>query len=104
MQPTLQVHITMSTSSTAAHNTAAWALRPKTRPFVVSPAPYHSPPAGYVAIRVHCVAINPIDWIMQETDIFGAHYPTVFGSDLAGEVIEFGEGVEGLSIGQRVIA
>lgn len=94
----------MSAPSTAAHNTAAWALRPKIRPFVVSSAPYQSPPAGYVAIRVHCVAINPIDWIMQDTDIFGAHYPTVFGSDLAGEVIEFGEGVEGLSIGQRVIA
>lgn len=78
----------MSTISTPAHNTAAWALRPKTRPFVVSSAPYRSPSAGYVAIRVYCVAINPIDWIMQDTDIFGAHYPTVFGSDLAGEVVE----------------
>ena len=85
-------------------NTAAWALKAKSRPFVVSSAPYRAPPPGHVAIKVHCVAINPIDWIMQDQDIFGAHYPAIFGSDLAGEVVQTGEGVVGLYVGQKVIA
>ena len=85
-------------------NTAAWALKAKSRPFVVSSAPYRAPPPGHVAIKVHCVAINPIDWIMQDQDIFGAHYPAIFGSDLAGEVVQTGQGVMGLSVGQKVIA
>ncbi|GAB7331717.1 hypothetical protein MBLNU13_g03697t1 [Cladosporium sp. NU13] len=85
-------------------NTAAWALRAKSRPFVVSSAPYRAPPPDHVAIKVHCVAINPIDWIMQDQDIFGATYPAIFGSDLAGEVVQTGEGVVGLYVGQKVIA
>jgi NADPH:quinone reductase-like Zn-dependent oxidoreductase len=85
-------------------NTAAWALKAKTRPFVVSVAPYRAPPPGHVAIRVQCVAINPIDWIMQDQDIFGARYPAIFGSDLAGEVVQTGQGVAGLYVGQKVIA
>jgi NADPH:quinone reductase-like Zn-dependent oxidoreductase len=85
-------------------NTAAWALKAKTRPFVVSSAPYRAPPPGHVAIKVQCVAINPIDWIMQDQDIFGAKYPAIFGSDLAGEVVQTGQGVVGLFVGQKVIA
>lgn len=91
-------------SPASPFNTAAWALRAKSRPFVVSSAPYRAPPPGHVAIKVHCVAINPIDWIMQDQDIFGAHYPAIFGSDLAGEVVQTGEGVVGLFVGQKVIA
>jgi NADPH:quinone reductase-like Zn-dependent oxidoreductase len=41
---------------------------------------------------------------MQDTDIFGAKYPAIFGSDLAGEVVETGEGVGSLKVGQKVIA
>ena len=94
---------TMATQASPS-NTAAWALKAKTRPFVVSSAPYRAPPPGHVAIKVHYVAINPIDWIMQDQDIFGAHYPAIFGSDLAGEVVQTGEGVVGLYVGQKVIA
>ncbi|KAK0869507.1 hypothetical protein LTR87_013718 [Friedmanniomyces endolithicus] len=86
------------------HNVAAWALKPKQRPLVVSSAPYSSPPKGCVAIRVIDVAVNPIDWILQETDLFGLDYPAIFGSDVAGEIIELGEGVDDLHVGQRVIA
>ena len=86
------------------HNVAAWALKPKQRPLVVGSAPYNSPSKGYVAIRVIDVAVNPIDHILQDTDLFGLEYPTVFGSDVAGDIIELGEGVDDLHIGQRVIA
>jgi len=85
-------------------NVAAWALKPKGRPLVVSNAPYVSPPKDHVAIQVFDVAVNPIDWIIQDSDTFGLKYPTVFGLDVAGEIIEVGEGVKDFHTGQRVIA
>lgn len=85
-------------------NVAAWALKPKQRPFVVSKADYTSPPKDHVAIQVIDVAVNPIDWLMQDNDVFGLKYPTVFGLDVAGAVVELGEGVDDFRIGQRVIA
>ena len=85
-------------------NVAAWALKPKTRPLVVSAAPYTSPPRDHVTIQVVDVAVNPIDWILQDDDLFEMKYPAIFGSDAAGEVVEVGEGVEDFRVGQRVIA
>ncbi|PPJ57800.1 hypothetical protein CBER1_00132 [Cercospora berteroae] len=88
----------------ANKNVAAWALKPNTRPLTVSSAPYTKPPKDHVVIKVFDVAINPIDWILQDDDIFKLKYPTVFGSDAAGEVVEVGEGVDDLRLGQRLIA
>ena len=85
-------------------NVAAWALKPNERPLVVSSAPYTTPPEGYVVVKVNDVAVNPIDWLLQDNDVFDQTYPTVFGQDVAGEIIEVGEGVDEFQIGQRVIA
>lgn len=41
---------------------------------------------------------------MQDQDIFGARYPAIFGSDVAGEVMQTGQGVYHLQVGQKVIA
>lgn len=86
------------------HNTAAWALEPNSRPLVVSSAPYTSPPKQHVVIKVCCVAIDPIDWILQDNDFFGLKYPAILGLDIAGEIVEVGSGIDGLRAGQRVIA
>ena len=86
------------------HNTAAWALKRNGRPFVVSSAPYSSPPNDHVVVQVRCVAINPIDWILQDQDFFGLKYPAIMGLDIAGEIVEVGSGVNDLKVGQRVIA
>lgn len=91
-------------TSVKPHNAAAWALKPKQRPLVVSAAPYASPPHGHVAIEVHCVAANPIDWIVQDQDIFNIKYPAVLGTDVAGKIVEVGAGVKGFRPGERVIA
>lgn len=85
-------------------NVAAWALKAKTRPLTVSKADYTSPPKHHVAIQVVDVAVNPIDWIMQDQDLFGIDYPNVFGQDVAGEVVEVGDKVDDFKVGQRVIA
>ena len=90
--------------SSAPHNVAAWALKAKQRPLVVSSAPYTEPPPGHVVIRVTDVAVNPIDWIQQDTDIFKASYPTVFGQDAAGVIVSVAPDVHDLERGAKVIA
>ena len=59
----------------SSRNAAAWALKPLSRPLVVGAAADPSPPpSGHVVIRVCDVAVNPIDWILQDTDLFGLSY------------------------------
>ena len=55
-------------------------------------------------IQVFDVAINPIDHILQDSDIFGLKYPNILGIDVAGEIYEVGEDVSDFHVGQRVIA
>jgi NADPH:quinone reductase-like Zn-dependent oxidoreductase len=61
------------------------------------------PGRGEVLIRIHAVSLNYRDLLMV-----GGHYnpklamPRIPCSDGAGEVVEVGEGVTGLSLGQRV--
>jgi NADPH:quinone reductase-like Zn-dependent oxidoreductase len=93
----------MAFPSTSPKNVAAWALKPKSRPLIVSNAAYALPPTGHLTIKVAAVAINPIDWIMQDSDLFNLTYPAIFGIDIAGEVVYVGEGV-GFKVGERVIA
>lgn len=88
----------------APNNVAAWALKPKQRPLVVGAAPYTKPPAGHVVVKVYDVAINPIDWILQDDDLFKLEYPTVLGSDVAGEIHAAADDVKDFQIGTRVIA
>lgn len=93
----------MSSPFASPKNVAAWALAPKSRPLVISNAPFALPPAGHLTIKVSAVAINPIDWIMQDSDLFSLRYPAIFGLDIAGEVTYLGEGVD-FKLGQNVIA
>lgn len=81
-------------------NVAAWQLRAKERPLTVSNAPYTRPGKNEVVIKAIDVAVNPIDWILQDRDIFGLQYPTIFGSDVAGEIAELGDGVDEFHVGK----
>nr|POF18593.1 dehydrogenase orse [Quercus suber] len=59
---------------------------------------------GRVVIRNHAVAVNPVDWKVQDYGLIFKQWPNVLGEDVAGEVIEVGEGVEGFRKGDRVNA
>jgi NADPH:quinone reductase-like Zn-dependent oxidoreductase len=70
--------------------------------FVVADAPILKPGPGQLAIKVFAAALNPVDWKIQAFDSIVQKYPAILGSDLAGDVEEIGEGVEGFSKGDKI--
>ena len=87
-------------------NVAAWQLKAEDKTLTVSNADYKSPPEDHVAVKVIDIAVNPIDWILQDDPPpnFDIDYPAIFGRDVAGEIEEVGENVGDFRVGQRVIA
>ncbi|CEL11171.1 hypothetical protein ASPCAL14276 [Aspergillus calidoustus] len=67
----------------------------KDTPFTILPRQTPKPGRGELLIAVKSIALNPADIIMRNTGLFipPSAYPTVLGFDLAGVVIEVGEGV-----------
>ena len=87
-------------------NTAAW-IGAKLARLEVGPAPYSAPGEDQVVVRNHAVAVNPLDWIIQLVGPLAYRwltYPTVLGSDVAGEVVEVGSAVTRFRVGDRVLA
>ena len=68
-------------------------------------APVPSPAAGEVLVKTIAVSINPIDWKLRSGDLknfMPLAFPAVLGRELSGEVVELGEGVKTLEIGEFV--
>lgn len=87
-------------------NTAAWLMDAKIHPLVVKTSSYTSACPNQIVVKTAAVAINPLDWMKQDTGNFVAgwiKYPFVMGSDIAGEVVEIGRGVTRFKIGDRVV-
>ncbi|NLS19331.1 NADP-dependent oxidoreductase [Rhizobium sp. P40RR-XXII] len=75
--------------------------------FEVGDIPMPKPGAGEVVIKIAASAVNPFDLILRQG--FMARYiplplPAVLGGDAAGTISDIGEGVEGLAVGDRVVA
>lgn len=86
-------------------NTAAW-INARRAKLEVGPAPYTVPGDDQIVIRNYAVAINPLDWIIQVAGNLTYRwlkYPTVLGSDVAGEVVEIGKAVTRFRVGDRVL-
>lgn len=90
-------------SNAIMSNKAAWITEAKGKPFKVDDAPVPQPGPNDVVIRNHAVAINPIDFGIQETGIIVTEYPYILGSDAAGEVTHVGSDVKNFKPGDRVI-
>lgn len=88
-------------------NHAAYLTKPKAYPLEVLEAPLTKLAPNAIRIRVHALAINPVDHILQTHGtslMFGwLKYPLVIGSDVAGIVVEIGSSVKDFSIGDRVL-
>lgn len=89
-------------------NKAAWIKAPKASPLEVDEAPY--PSAGHkdIIVQVKFVAINPLEYKIQDVNpaIGGKHiqYPTILGADMAGTIVSTGDQVTKRRVGERVIA
>jgi NADPH:quinone reductase-like Zn-dependent oxidoreductase len=95
----LQIPTTMPT------NRAAYVVA-QGKPLEVRDAPYTTPGPNEVVVRNAAVAINPVDWLIPNVvKMFGPHIklPFVFGDDCAGTVVEVGQGVNTLKVGDRVL-
>jgi NADPH2:quinone reductase len=66
--------------------------------------PRPSPGPGEVLVAVDAAGINPVDTYFREGSYEPADLPWVPGSDVAGTVEAVGEGVEGVDVGDRVVA
>ncbi|OQO07718.1 hypothetical protein B0A48_07415 [Cryoendolithus antarcticus] len=84
-------------------NQAAW-LDGKGKDLRVAEAELPSPGADQVVIKAHALAINPVDWKIQDYGFFVQTWPAVLGEDIAGEIYEVGSNVTRFKKGDRVIA
>lgn len=84
-------------------NRAAWLTQPMSKPLVVRDAPFPSPNEDEIVVRNVCVAINPVDSKLQQWDFLNLNYPTILGSEVAGEIVAVGPQAKGFQIGERVI-
>ncbi|WP_344857397.1 NADP-dependent oxidoreductase [Amycolatopsis ultiminotia] len=60
---------------------------------------------GQIRIAVRAAGVNPVDWRVREGQVLKAHpieLPAGVGLDASGVVDEVGEGVDGVSAGDRV--
>ena len=57
---------------------------------------------GEVLVKVEAAALNPLDWAIQAFGVFVDKYPAVLGCDGAGTVVQLGEGVTSLVVGDRM--
>ncbi|HET9961221.1 MAG TPA: alcohol dehydrogenase catalytic domain-containing protein [Nitrospiraceae bacterium] len=70
-----------------------------------SNAPRPVPGKGQVLIEVQAASINPIDWKVRAgymKDMVPLTMPATLGGDVAGRVVEVGEGVSGVKSGDRL--
>jgi NADPH:quinone reductase-like Zn-dependent oxidoreductase len=87
-------------------NMAAW-LPAKFERLKVGEAALPTPGADEIVVLNHAVAINPVDWLKQDTGdmmLGWIKYPAVLGTDVAGEVVEVGASVTRFRPGDRLVA
>ncbi|AQR60341.1 oxidoreductase [Brevundimonas sp. LM2] len=84
-------------------NRAAWQRQPG-EPLTVGPTEAPVPGHGEILVRNAAVAINPLDYILQDMALLPwLDYPLIAGSDVAGTVVAVGEGVDRFAVGDRVL-
>ena len=82
-------------------NQAAY-LDGKDQKLRIDSAEMPKPNSNEVVIKNHAIAINPVDWKIQDSGMFIKNWPIVIGCDVAGEITEVGSDVKHLSKGDRV--
>lgn len=76
------------------------------KPFQVVAAPYTPPKEDQIVVKSAAVAINPVDYELQDkgkTIFPHVTFPLALGFDVAGEVVEIGSKVTNFKVGDRVV-
>lgn len=73
-------------------------------PFEIQEIDVPKPGAGQVLVRAESVGLNPADWAIREYDFFKSSYPLILGCEAAGTVLEVGENVTSIAVGDKVYA
>ncbi len=68
----------------------------------ITDIPHPNPDAGEVRVRVHAVALNPVDYKLAQRGHPAWSYPFVLGLDVAGTIDALGPAVHGWQVGERV--
>ncbi|ANP72225.1 zinc-binding alcohol dehydrogenase family protein [Cryobacterium arcticum] len=95
----------VSGTNVNAANEALWLLDTRGR-FEVRTSTLPTPGPGQVVVRVRAVAVNPVDAItgpFRRLVTPWVRYPTVLGSDVAGEIAAVGDGTTRFQVGDRVV-
>jgi NADPH:quinone reductase-like Zn-dependent oxidoreductase len=92
----------LSQSAMAPRTQKALLLKSAKGPFTVETIDTPRPGPGEILVKVRATSLNPIDWKIQKYGSIVNKYPAVVGIDPAGDVEELGEGVMGVSTGDRV--
>jgi len=79
----------------------ALVLESKFGELVINTVDVPKPGSGEILVKIQSAALNPIDWKIQKYGL-SSELPTVLGKDLAGDVIEVGEGVTNVAVGDRI--
>ncbi|USW54060.1 Putative GroES-like superfamily, alcohol dehydrogenase-like, NAD(P)-binding domain superfamily [Septoria linicola] len=87
----------------AGGNQAAWIDKEPRNPLRVGPADTPTAGDGEIVVKNHAIAINPVDWKIQDYGIFVQQFPFILGTDVAGEVVEVGSNVTRFKKGDRVL-
>ena len=80
----------------------ALVLPAKYAELVVQSVPVPKPGPGQLLVKIHSVALNPVDWKIQRNGIIVHEFPGILGTDIAGTVAGLGDGVDTYIVGDRV--
>lgn len=94
----------MANTHSDVANRAAWLFEKQGKPLKVDQAPMPVPEADEVVVKNSAVAVNPVDWKIQEYGVFLEKFPTILGTDVAGEIVDVGSSVTNFKKGDRVLA
>lgn len=70
--------------------------------FVIRETEVYTPGPGEVLVKIQATALNPIDWAVQKMGVIVEKYPAILGYDIAGDVVQVGDGVTEFKEGDRV--
>ena len=70
--------------------------------WIVKETEIPKPGPGEILIMIYSAGLNPVDWKIQHYGFAVDVYPAILGTDSAGVVVEVGEGVTRVEVGDRV--